>query len=195
MKATGVLTNEHKYILRALNILEQMAEKVEGGQNLDDRDVEFLLNFLHTFADGHHQAKEESVLFPAMLAGERCADYPQLCQMIFEHDQERSLVEGLEEAMRTKKGEDFVYYAGRLTHILRTHIYKEDHILFRLADVTFTAEEDERVAQNLNDYDRPWQDKVLSAQLQQLNALEWKYLGKTASRVDSSEAATSKART
>jgi hemerythrin-like domain-containing protein len=180
MKATAVLMNEHKYILRALNILEQMALEVERGEAIDDTDTEYLLQFLRTFADGHHQGKEECVLFPAMLEGDR-SDYPKLCQMIFEHDQERSLVEGLEDAVRTKKGKDFVYYARRLVNILRTHIYKEDHILFGLADAAFSAEEDERVARNLADYERSWQDTVLSGQLKRLNALEWRYLGKAAS--------------
>jgi hemerythrin-like domain-containing protein len=100
--------------------------------------------------------------------------------MTFEHNQERSLVEGLEDALRTNKGKDFVYFAERLNHILRTHIHKEDHILFELADDALSAEEDERVANELVKFDLGFDEKVLKPMLQRLSAMERKYLGKAA---------------
>jgi hemerythrin-like domain-containing protein len=59
--------NEHKHILRALYVLEQMAICADAGQSIDDQDVEQILEFLKTFADEHHQGKEEAILFPAMV--------------------------------------------------------------------------------------------------------------------------------
>ena len=146
MKATDLLMREHKYIIRALNVIQQMASNVEHGKALDDRDVEDIIRFLRLFADEHHQGKEEAVLFPAMLKASDPGHLATLRWMTFEHDQERSLVEGLEDALRTKKGKDFVYFAERLNHILRTHIHKEDHILFELAGTCLSPGEDERVA-------------------------------------------------
>lgn len=178
MKATNVLIDEHKRILRALNVIEQIAANVEDGKTVDERDLEDILRFLKVFADGQHQGKEEDILFPAILRCTECSHYPKLRQMIFEHDQERSLVEGLEEALRTKKGKDFVYFAERLIQILRTHIYKEDHILFELADASLSPEEDERVAQELVAYERNCDEKVLGPIFERLHRLEWKYLAK-----------------
>ena len=92
MKCTDLLIQDHKAILRALNVLEAMALHVERDQSVDDEDVETILRFLRTFADDHHQTKEESALFPELrrscVAGE-----PSVRHMLFEHDQERSLVE------------------------------------------------------------------------------------------------------
>jgi hemerythrin-like domain-containing protein len=102
--------------------------------------------------------------------------------MIFEHDQERSLVEGLEEALGTKKGKDFVYFARRLIQILRTHIYKEDHILFEKADELLSPEDDANAAHGMEEFDRQWREKSLPGLMSQLRALEWKYLGRTSSK-------------
>jgi hemerythrin-like domain-containing protein len=179
MKATKLLMDEHKYILRALNILEEMAACVERGQSIDDHDVEDMLHFLKMFADNHHQGKEEAVLFPAMLGACSTVHSNTLNQMIFEHDQERSLVEGIEDALRTKRGDEFVYFAQRLVHILRTHIYKEDHILFDLADRILSGQADDATARELEVYDGTWREKALNGLLRRVNSMEWKYLGRT----------------
>jgi hemerythrin-like domain-containing protein len=180
MKATSFLMDEHKYILRALNVIEHMALRVERGETPDEKDVEDMLGFLRLFADNHHQVIEETVLFPAIVKASQPAQLDALKHMIFEHDQERSLVEGLEDALRTNRGKDFVYYVERLTHILRTHIYKEEHLLFEMVDSVLTSEDDERIASELADCDRPLKEKGMGSLLARLTALEWKYLGKVA---------------
>lgn len=171
--------NEHRQILRALHVVEQMGEKAVRGGEIVEADVTDILEFLDLFADKYHQGREEAVLFPAMM---RCnpADCAKLRHMTFEHDQERSLIQGLQEAVKTHKTKDFAYYAERLVHILRTHIYKEDHILFEIADAGFSAEEDERVAKELAEFDRGRQQDLEPRLLARLRELEWKYLDKCA---------------
>src|SRR5436309_3393079 len=109
MKCTDLLDKDHQMILRAVDVLEQMADEVKKGDSVDPRDVESIVRFLKEFEDEHHQTKEESALFPILL---KTSDFQQakLGQMLFEHDQERSLVEGLEEALKTKHGQDFVHF-------------------------------------------------------------------------------------
>src|SRR5262245_51932866 len=110
MKCTDLLDKDHQIILRAVDVLEQMADTVKKEHSVDPRDLEFVIRFLKEFEDEHHQTKEESALFPVLLksSGSRQG---KLRQIVFEHDQERSLVEGLEEALRTKQGSDFVHFA------------------------------------------------------------------------------------
>ena len=67
MKCTDLLIQEHKTILRALEVLDQMAARIEQDQPVDAADVETLLRFLHKFADELHQGKEESALFPELM--------------------------------------------------------------------------------------------------------------------------------
>jgi hemerythrin-like domain-containing protein len=151
MKCTDILTEEHKIILRALDVLEQMAARTEKDQPVAPEDVQTLLHFLRVFADDHHQVKEESALFPELMRTSLANDV-RLRQMTFEHDQERSLVEGLEDALRTKKGSDFVHFANWLALLIRTHIHKEDNILFELAQRLLLPEQDERITAELNKF-------------------------------------------
>src|SRR6185295_19757773 len=97
MKCTDLLMQDHKVILRSLHVLECMEARVEEHETLDMQDVETLLRFLRRFGDDYHQTKEESALFPELLrSSSRQNDV--LRQMLFEHDQERSLTGALEEA-------------------------------------------------------------------------------------------------
>src|SRR2546422_5690958 len=67
MKCTDLLIQEHKIILRAMDVLDHMATRVENSQPVAPEDVETLLRFLRGFADDHHQAQEESALFPELM--------------------------------------------------------------------------------------------------------------------------------
>jgi hemerythrin-like domain-containing protein len=98
----------------------------------------------------------------------------RLREMIFEHDQERSLVEGLEDALYTKKGVEFVHFAHRLTALIRTHIYKEDTVLFAIAERCLSAAQDERVAAELEKF------RIDSSILADLQTLQSAYLTKAA---------------
>jgi hemerythrin-like domain-containing protein len=173
MKCTDLLTQEHKVILRALDVLDHMAKRIEREQPVEAQDVETLLRFLHAFADDNHQAKEESALFPELLRSS-CANEPGLRQMIFEHDQERSLVEALEDSLHTKKGTEFVHFANRFIGLIRTHIHKEDNILFEIAESALRPEQDERVTAELQKFES---DPALMSDLRRL---EWAYVRRVA---------------
>ena len=178
MKSTALLLEDHRHLLRALSVLEEMAKRAQRGESLNERDVEDLLEFFRSFGDRHHQGKEEGVLFPELLQDRAQKNYQELDHLIFEHDRDRSLIEGLQDSILTKNAKDFVYCAGRLIEILRAHIHKEDEVLFALVDSTLTPSQDERVAQDMKSYDQLWQDKELSGLLAQLDHLESKYVVK-----------------
>ena len=151
MKCTDLLIQEHKIILRALDVLDHMATRVENSQPVAPEDVETLLRFLRDFADDHHQAQEESALFPELRRTAAAHEQP-VRHMLFEHEQERSLVEAIEDSVLTKKGMEFVLFANRLTSLPRNHIFKEDNILFEIVQRSLSPEQDEKVAAELNKF-------------------------------------------
>jgi hemerythrin-like domain-containing protein len=109
MKSTDVLMQDHKIILRALDVLEEMEKRLRYNQQVDREDIQSILRFIRLFADEYHQTKEEKALFPELRAAQ-----PQerpLREMMFEHDDERTLVKELEDAIHTRQGLDFVYLA------------------------------------------------------------------------------------
>src|SRR4029077_20456640 len=98
-------------------------------ERIDQNDTTTLLRFLRVFADEHHHMKEESVLFPELMRISQTEAGP-VRHLLFEHSQERSLVEGLEAALCRTKTAEFVLFANRLIERVRDHIQKEDGILF-----------------------------------------------------------------
>lgn len=168
MKCTDLLIQDHKAILRALDVLEQMAKRVEDHHPLEHDDVETILRFLRLFADDYHQGKEEGALFPELRRV--LPPHGPVRHMLFEHDQERSLVDGIEDALFTKRGEEFVHFAHRLIAFMRDHVRKEEVVLFDIVGRVFSREQDENVAVELNKFE------ISPAFLSDLQALEKKYL-------------------
>lgn len=137
-----ILKDEHRVIEKVLNAMErQMARPV-------DRDFfRSALDFLRNFADGCHHAKEEEQLFPALeSAGIPRENGPIGC-MLHEHEQGRALIRlmadnvdaaanGDETATRNVRQATASYIA-----LLRQHIFKEDNVLFQMADNAFGPKE------------------------------------------------------
>ena len=175
MKSTELLTQEHKLILRALNVLDAMADLMESTGSANQTDVDKVLNFLRWFADAHHQAKEEMILFPALKRAAASQDRP-VEHMSMEHDRERAFVEDLETDLRLAKLSEFASTAKRLSSTLRNHIYKEDQILFEMADALLSSAEDDTLFERLSHFDTALDKQYLDERLGELHLLEWKYL-------------------
>jgi hemerythrin-like domain-containing protein len=171
VKCTDLLWEDHRIILRSLDVLQCIVEE-ENPERIDQSDATMLLRFLRVFADEHHHMKEESVLFPDVMRVSQAEAGP-LRYLLFEHTQERSLVEGLEDALRRTKTAEFVLFAKRLTERVREHIQKEDGILFPILDVLISSELDEKVCAAFEKF------QLDSSSLDDLRRLESKYLRKT----------------
>jgi len=169
---------EHKFILRALDVLDNMAAWAEKNGAIDEVDIGNILDFLRWFADAHHQTKEETVLFPALK--EAAASQGRSVEhMMREHQQERALVEQIETAARLARIPDFLSYANRLSSTLRNHIYKEDDILFEFAKAALTPAGDDAVVARLETFDTGFDKEILADKISHLRSLEWKYLRRT----------------
>ena len=175
MKATQLLKEEHRHILRALAVLEQMAGSAKRGNAINKKDGEDMVHILQGFADRHHQGKEEAILFPALLQDHDQRHYGSLCCLIFEHNRERFLVQGLQEAIAAGNTRDFIYCVNSLVDKLRAHITTEEEGLFALAAAVLSPDDDERVATEMQQFERSWQQHVLPGLLRRLDALELEY--------------------
>ena len=180
MKSTAHLEEDHKLILRALRILDEMASRVEQGDNLRTHDAEGLVLFLKGFADRFHQGKEEGVLFPALLRDRSQKNYSDLCTVIFQHERHRSLLDGLEESVHTGSSREFIYFARRLYDLLLAHVENEEENLFELANASLTHSEDEEVNVDMQQYELLWQNENLPGMIQTLVDLETRYVPKSA---------------
>lgn len=178
LRCTAHLIQEHRHILRIAKVLQAMADQAEKGRRAETGDVEQLLDFLHRFADEHHQGKEEAVLFPALRNTDHGKPGGPLHALMFEHEQERSLAGGLENSVRNRNAADFSYYARRLSRTLLDHIHKEDHVLFELIEKYLNRDLDARLAEEMAALDASLRPGTLEDFVRIAEELEWKHLGK-----------------
>ena len=140
MQAIEVLTEEHRQILRVLDATEVAVARARAEQRADAQWFGRLSRFIEVFADGAHHAKEEDVLFKALLDfGLPSEGGPMHC-MLAEHEMGRGLRQQLEGAANAlDRGHepalfDVVDAASRYAVLLRSHIRKEDMVLYPLAE-------------------------------------------------------------
>lgn len=142
MKAnvTQIMVEEHKLILRMVTLVEQNTARLEEGTF---RNWQFYLDavdFIRNYADRFHHAKEEDILFVALIKNGMPEKQSPIEAMHMEHAEGRSHVRAIEEAaQKALAGETgqtaiIVEHAKGYAKLLRGHIEKEDEILYPLAE-------------------------------------------------------------
>jgi hemerythrin-like domain-containing protein len=185
MQMSEALIKEHKLIRRALAVLENMADRAEHGTMPDRHDINALLLFLHYFADECHQAKEETILFPALersgttFRGEASVR-TKLQGLIHEHSGERSLIEETQRRLFSDTPSDFLGTARSVIRILYNHSIEEEKKLFPLAEQVLTPDEAAQVTLQMEQADAKFGRSQLDLLIQMLEGLEKQYLPKVA---------------
>ncbi len=137
---TQVMVDEHKLILRMITLVEKNTERMEQGAFRNWKFFQDAVDFIRNYADRFHHAKEEDVLFSALVANGMPAKQSPIEAMLTEHDQGRAFVRNMEEAaQKTLSGElgqipVIAENARGYATLLRGHIDKEDTILYPLAE-------------------------------------------------------------
>jgi len=153
MKATEVLSTEHRAIERMLAVLEAAAGRLESGERVRPGLLRDAVDFVRNFADRCHHGKEEANLFPRLEARGLPSQEGPLAVMLHEHDQGRAYVGGMADALDAYEAGDQAAartiaenargYAG----LLREHIMKEDSVLFPMADRLLSADDQRELEQ------------------------------------------------
>lgn len=142
MKATAELRAEHEGVLRMLSILERVVEKIQQGLPVPMEHPGQIIEFLQVFVDSCHHGKEEDVLFPALEAAGVPHDGP-IGVMLLEHELGRGHVRAMAQALASGDQQAFLAPASAYSDLLRAHIFKENNVLFRMADRALSEAEQE----------------------------------------------------
>jgi hemerythrin-like domain-containing protein len=145
--ATEILRDEHRLILRALLSLETAAERLGTGGALPEGLWPGMIAWLRAFADRNHHAKEENVLFPAMIKAGVPAERGPIAVMLEEHAEGRTLLA----TMHTGEPVDQAAAAQRYIRLLRDHIDKENGLLFPLAEAVLDERDQVEVCRKFAD--------------------------------------------
>lgn len=141
MKAIEIMNEEHKYILRMLQVIRKCCFKILNNEEVIYEDFDNIIDFIRNYADNHHHKKEEKILFIKMVeelgeAAEKAVNHG----MLVEHDLGRLHVRELVSALeKVKAGEeeaklDVIANAISYTHLLMRHIDKEDRVIYKFAE-------------------------------------------------------------
>jgi hemerythrin-like domain-containing protein len=147
MKPTTELSHEHQTILRMIRVLDKMAGRLAAGAAVDPDDLDRAVAFIRGFADKCHHAKEEGYLFPEMEKAGIPRDGGPIGVMLADHVKGRAhaaAMAGAIPGIRTGDGdaaEIFGAEARGYSGLLTQHIFKEDHILYPMADARLTPDQ------------------------------------------------------
>ncbi len=161
--ATEVLKKEHQAILKMVKASETVAQRLRKGEKISPETLATFEDFFGTFADQCHHGKEEDILYPLLEArGVPKAGGP-LGVMFDEHEQGRALVRQMRQASASHaskaegSAETWANAAEEYGTLLRSHIFKEENVLFPMAERVLSGSELNHVAE---DFERLEVDKM-----------------------------------
>ena len=138
MLPTEILEQEHDVILRMIGVIRAVSRKIEA---VDSKTLEEIIDFIRTFADRCHHAKEEKVLFVEAEKQGVPNEGGPIGMMLVEHDQGRGYVKGMDEAwQKIGKGDkhaakQYKENALQFGDLLEQHIGKENQILYPMINM------------------------------------------------------------
>ena len=137
-KTSRILTKEHENILKVAEDLENECNSIEQGKEIDKGFFKESIDFIRNYADKFHHAKEEDILFKEfneqVEKDPGCVHCNPVEQMLIEHDEGRKFVKGMGEALEKSDRKKLIENARGYINLIREHIFKEDNILYPMAD-------------------------------------------------------------
>ena len=139
------LSEEHQNILRVIDALLEKCNQIENGESAEPAYFGDVISFIKNYADGFHHHKEEDILFKAMLESGDCMHCNPIPVMLYEHDEGRHYVKMMQEALESENMDLMIENARNYCLLLQNHIYKEDNILYPMAEEALSEEQKEAV--------------------------------------------------
>ena len=177
--ASEDLMNEHEGILFGLRILEEMVNRLKEKKGLEVDDVKGIVDFLKLFADKCHHGKEEGLMFPAMEKAGIPKDRGPIGQMLLEHTEGRKYIADMSDSINQEilHESHFIEAATSYINLLRTHIKKENTILFPLGDKSMSMEVQSQLLDSFEGFEEEVMGKGAHEKLHELlHKFEYKYL-------------------
>jgi hemerythrin-like domain-containing protein len=131
--ALHVLLEEHRLLLAVLELTERQLRAIERGGEPCDRFWRAFLHFHEEFDDRIHHGKEEVRLFPALERTGLSAISGPTAVLRDEHRREHFLRERITLALAQRDRVRLLAAVAAFVDFQRSHVHKENQILFPLA--------------------------------------------------------------
>lgn len=143
-KATDYLKKEHDTIFDVLKGLDKvMVEEAIEEQDRIQQYKDFIC-FFKKFAQKHQQ-KEADYLFEELAAGGLSKESGQLGGFITEHSDAEQYLALMDQALEQNDLEKFNVFAEKYGSLLMNHLFKEDLIMFSLAEGLLDDQKEEEI--------------------------------------------------
>jgi len=139
-KPTDILEAEHRVIEKVIQAMAVLLKNLEMDRAVAIDDLQNIAEFMGVFGDTCHHGKEEKELFPLLIAKGVSAQGCPIAILTHEHEMGRQLVKGLRDAAAAYEKKDasakarLVKQLTGLTNLYPDHIWKEDFLLFPMAN-------------------------------------------------------------
>jgi len=161
MGPLDTLMEEHRRIEEVLDAMTVYVSRLTGENPAEREDLGLFVEFIREFADTAHHGKEEDILFVAMTDAGMPGEQGPIAVMLSEHVQGRGYVGVLAEVAEGE-GPLSAEERGRVTEagenyvgLLRSHIQKEDKILYPMSENMVPADRWSRIAAEFEAFEKP----------------------------------------
>jgi hemerythrin-like domain-containing protein len=163
------LKHDHRVIQQVVAGMSAVAELLDSGQQVDASVLADLVQFLRVFADQCHHEKEEQHLFPLLATKANVSTRRELESLEREHRSAKQLVGQLAKVTAV-----YVHNPGavryrvidllqQLVELYPAHIWKEDFLLFPLAQQNLSAAEQRNLKEQFENVEREVGEDVHAA--------------------------------
>jgi hemerythrin-like domain-containing protein len=147
----GELSAEHVIIKKVLTALEVASTRADIALDFYAR----VADFAEQFADAHHHTKEELKLFTYLEHRGMPRDYGPLGVMISEHDTGREHIRNMRVQLKAGDLDALQREGAAFASLMRSHIAKEDEILFPMGMAMLTPEEIAEIGESFDTVAEP----------------------------------------
>jgi hemerythrin-like domain-containing protein len=154
------LRHDHRVIQQVVAGMSAVADLLDSGKQVDPSVLSDLVQFLRVFADQCHHEKEEQHLFPLLEAKANVSTRRELESLEREHRSAKQLV-----AQLAKVAAVYVHNPAavryrvidllqQLVELYPAHIWKEDFLLFPLAQQNLSQNEQQDLMEQFGNVER-----------------------------------------
>ncbi len=159
MDCTTELRLEHGMMMKIFSALLRLCSGSGPAEAESHGRLEKVMDFLRTYVDQCHHAKEEEIFFPAIREAGLIKLDGLVRELMSEHHAGRGMVQEMEKALGQLRESEasakvFSEVASRYVTLFRQHIRKENGILFPAANEKLSAEIQQRVLHGFRKIDR-----------------------------------------
>jgi len=160
-RATEALEQEHKVIQKAVAVMAQLVEQLEIRHAVHPDVLRDLLQFMRVFSDQCHHGKEESFFFPYLESKGVPSTGCPLAALKGEHAKSRQLLDNLNSATANYIDDPeggrlpLIQVLQALVTLYPAHIWKEDYLLFPMADKILADHEQESLLRQFEMAEEP----------------------------------------